>query len=105
VCITPVANPAGALAIKSLATRANYRGRGNTKASVTVTSDSAWHVVGNTAISANSAANIQLAYVWDCYGRYVIPPAGTFGVCSLVNTGTVPCTPFVIWQEVMLVQG
>ena len=109
VCTTPVANPKGAIGIRSLAGRgpypgvAAYRGKGNCTASVTVTSD-AWHPVGTSVINTNSAANIMSPFIWDVQGRYIIPPGGCFGITS-VGSIALTCMPFVVWHEAMLING
>ena len=108
VCIgtNPLANPLGAIAIRSVMGRQSYRGRGNTKASVTLTTAEPWYPIGNSLVSANTAQSIMnVPYCWNIQGRFVVPPRSFFGVASLVNTGTQPCFPFIVWQEVMLIQG
>jgi hypothetical protein len=101
----PIANPAGAVAIKSLSGKANYGGKGNSKASVTVTNDSAWHEVGTQLICANTA-NITLSVEFNVYGRYIVPPQGMFSLASLCNAaGTATAFPIVFWHEVQLALG
>jgi hypothetical protein len=101
----PIANPAGALAIKSLSGKANYGGKGNAKASVTVTNDSAWHEIGTQLICANTA-NITLAVEFPVYGRYIVPPQGMFSLASLCNAaGTATAQPIIFWHEVQLTLG
>ena len=98
-------NPAGAIAIKSMSGRANYRGKGNCKASVSVTADAAWHSVGNSLICANTA-NLMLAVEYSVYGRYLVPPGGIFSLASLCNAaGSASCLPWIIWHEVRLILG
>jgi len=114
VCITPVAAATSLLVPKSLSGRRNYRGMGGHKASVTVTAD-AWHPIGSSAVdsmygggsvvSGNAAANIMLCKQANVYGRYLIPPGGFFGICSAVNSGTVSCTPYLVWCEAYLSLG
>lgn len=101
----PIANPTGALAIKSLAGRANYGGKGNAKASTTVTNDSAWHQVGTEVVCANTA-NLTLNVEFAVYGRYIVPPQGMFSLASMCNAaGTAVCTPIIFWHEVQLTLG
>ena len=100
-----ITNPAGTVAIKSLSGRINYRGKGNTKASVTVTNDSAWHSIGPTIICANSA-NIMFSQEIPVYGRYIVPPGGMFSVAGLCNAaGSATMIPWIIWHEVKLILG
>jgi hypothetical protein len=100
-----ITNPAGAIAIKSLSGRINYRGKGNTKASVTVTNDSAWHTVGYPIVCANTA-NLMLGIEVPCYGRYIVPPGGMFSLASLCNAaGSATCAPWIIWHEVKMILG
>lgn len=101
----PIVNPAGAIAIKSLSGRANYTGKGNTKASVTVTNDSAWHQVGTEIVCAN-VANLTLNIEFQVYGRYIVPPQGMFSLASVCNAaGTAVCTPIIFWHEAQIVLG
>jgi hypothetical protein len=101
----PIANPAGALAIKSLSGRAFYGGKGQTRASTAVTNDSAWHQVGTEIVCANTA-NLTLNIEFQVYGRYIVPPQGMFSLASLANAaGTAVCTPIIFWHEVQLVLG
>jgi hypothetical protein len=114
VSTTAVAAQTSLLTPKSISGRRNYRGMGGHKASVTVTAD-AWHPVcgspssqlfgGGGVISANATANIRLEQTQLVYGRYVIPPGGVFGICAVVNSGTVSCTPFVVWAEINTIHG
>lgn len=101
----PIVNPAGAIAIKSLSGKANYGGKGNAKASVTVTNDSAWHQVGGSIVNAN-AANLTLNLEFQVYGRYIVPPQGMFSLASLCNAAAAAvCTPIIFWHEVQLALG
>lgn len=101
----PIANPVGALSIKSLSGRANYSGKGNAKASVTVTNDSAWHQVGTEIVCANTA-NLTLNLEFSVYGRYIVPPQGMFSLASMCNAaGTAVCTPIIFWHEVQIALG
>ncbi len=101
----PITNPAGALAIKSLSGKANYGGKGNSKASVTVTNDSAWHQVGTELVCANTA-NLSLSVEYGVYGRYIVPPQGMFSLASMCNAaGSAVCTPIIFFHEVQLTLG
>jgi len=100
-----ISNPAGTLVPKSLNGRANYTGKGNGKASVTVTNDSAWHPVGVPLVSANTAT-LMMCVEYPVYGRYIVPPGGMFSVASLCNAaGSATCQPWIIYHEVRLVLG
>jgi len=101
----PIANPAGAIAIKSLSGKANYGGKGNTKASVTVTNDSAWHEIGTQLVCA-STANLTLSVEFPVYGRYIVPPQGMFSLASLCNAaGTATAFPIIFWHEAQIALG
>lgn len=115
VCTTPVAAQTSLLIPKSLSGRKNYKGMGGHKASVTVTAN-AWHPIvshenssdyamsgGGSVVCANTA-NLMLAVVANCKGRYLIPPGGMFGLCS-VGTATTASTLFIIWQEALIALG
>jgi hypothetical protein len=98
-------NPAGAVAIKSLSGRANYRGKGNTKNSVTVVNDSAWHTAGPQLVCANTA-NLMLSVEYPVYGRYIVPPGGIFSLAGLCNAaGSATMQHWIIWHEVRLILG
>jgi hypothetical protein len=101
----PITNPTGAIAIKSLSGKANYGGKGNAKASLAVTNDSAWHQVGTELVCAN-ASNLTLNVEYPVYGRYIVPPQGMFSLASLANAvSTLICTPIIFWHEVQLTLG
>lgn len=97
-------NPAGAIAIKSLSGRVNYTGKGNVKASVSITSDQ-WYPVGNSLIIANTA-NICTGVEYPVYGRLIVPPGSSFSLVSLCNVAnSASCQPWIIWHEVRLILG
>jgi len=101
----PIANPIGALAIRSLSGKQNYGGKGNAKASVTVTNDSAWHFVGTSIVCANTA-NLTLNIEVPVYGRYIVPPQGMFSLASMCNAaGAATCFPVIFWHEVQVALG
>jgi len=97
-------NPAGAIAIKSLSGRANYRGKGNTKASVSVTNDG-FFPMGNGLVCANTA-NIMMSVEYSMYGRIIVPPGCLFSLATLCNAaGSASAQPWIIWHEVRLILG
>lgn len=97
-------NPLGAVTIKSLSGRANYRGKGNTKASVSVTNDG-WYPIGTSLVCANTA-NIMMSAEWPLNGRIIVPPGGIFSLATLCNAaGSATAQPWIIWHEVRLILG
>lgn len=101
------ASPAGTQAIKSLSGRANYRGRGNVKATGAIVDNGAWCMIGNSLVCA-ATANAMLSVQYPCFGRYIVPPGMIFSVACLVNAvgnGTLRTVPFIIWHEARLILG
>jgi hypothetical protein len=93
--------------IQSLSGKPNYGG----KAQLAVHSSSVgalqdkWFTLGAAGISQPTSTSIAAAYEALCYGRYVIPPGGTFALNAqeAVSGGT--CILGVEWHEVQLDLG
>lgn len=97
-------NPAGAIAPLSLVGRQSYAGKGNLKASVTVTDDG-WQFWGDSYYAA-ATSNDNTVIERRVDGMIIVPPGYLFSVASICDSaGSSACFPFIKWHEVQIELG
>lgn len=81
-----------------------YRGFASARVTLTVTNDSAWQALGNSAVVP---ANVTAMTVnFPINGKIIVPPGGIFGISSLMQDSASSTTRIgIMWHEILLPIG